>query len=117
MARLRRGEVDKKRGVEHLEPEGYIYSDSSRRHRLVLADETPEDIDAPHPRYVGDKLAVGHARRGAKFKATVRSTCVVVFCVAAKQLVEVSSSVDQGEIKELVSHRAHEAFSEGVGLG
>ena len=63
--------------------EGYIYSDSSRRHRLVLADQTAEDIDAVHPRHDADELAVGHARRSAEVKAAVRSLPVVVLRVGA----------------------------------
>ena len=98
-------------------PEGCIYSDPSRRHRLALADQTPEDIDSAHPRHVGDELPVGHTRRDAELKAAVRSLCVVVLCVLAKHVVEVSSSADQGEIEEFMSHRTHEAFGEGVGLG
>ena len=97
--------------------EGYIYSASSRRHRLVLADQTPEDIDAAHPRHVGDELPVGHSRRGAQFKAAVWSLRVVVLCVSSQHVVEMSSSADQGEIEELMSRRANEAFGEGVGLG
>jgi len=98
-------------------PEGHIYADPSRRHRLVLADQTAEDIDAAHIPDVGDELAVGHTRRGAQMKAAVRSPCVVVMCVSAKHVVEMSSAADEREVEELVSHRAHEALGEGAGLG
>ena len=85
----------------------------SRRHRVVLVDQSAEDVRPLDPvRQSGRKL---HRTVGDRqIEPSVRSLLVVVPLVAAEDPVEISPSDQERLVEHLAADRPHSPLSEGV---
>src|SRR5664280_1604626 len=88
--------------IEASAPEGYIYSDSSCRHRTVLVDQAAEQFPPLHLGHDLHRLDMALPIRCPKVDVAVGSRSVVVTSVARKDAVQMTATEEQRPVEDLM---------------